>query len=70
MKSCLEKKRRDRRLYSKRLSSHLKKQGRIEEAEIKWRQSLNITAEMAYPLIKMLKKMNIEFYVSPYEADA
>jgi exonuclease 1 len=36
----------------------------------KFSESVDITSEMAYAFIMVLKDLNVEYYVAPYEADA
>ncbi|KAI8815068.1 PIN domain-like protein [Cladochytrium replicatum] len=42
----------------------------LDKAEECFQRSLEVTPEMAYELIKELRRANVEFVVSPYEADA
>ena len=46
------------------------KMGNYELARKKYTESIDITPAIAHELILYLKKFNIEYYVSPYEADA
>jgi exonuclease-1 len=46
------------------------KQGNEMMAMRKFAESVDITPEMAFEFIQVLKKQNIEYYVAPYEADA
>lgn len=39
-------------------------------AQRKYAESIDITPEMAYEFINILKEKQIEYYVAPYEADA
>lgn len=39
-------------------------------AQRKFSEALDITPDMANCFIQVLKQLNIEFYVAPYEADA
>jgi len=36
----------------------------------KFSESVDITPEMAYEFIQILKSSDVEYYVAPYEADA
>lgn len=45
-------------------------QGNEQMAMRKFSEAVDITPEMAYSLIQVLKSTNIEYYVAPYEADA
>ena len=36
----------------------------------KFAEAVDITPEMAYKFIQLLKQLNVEYYVAPYEADA
>ena len=44
--------------------------GNYEQARKKYAESIDITPEIANRLILELKRMKIEYYVAPYEADA
>ena len=48
----------------------LKDEGNPAEAERFFKRSLKITKEMLYTTIDVLHKMEIEYVVAPYEADA
>ena len=39
-------------------------------ARKKFAESVDVTPDLAYAFIKVLKDWNIEFYIAPYEADA
>ena len=45
-------------------------QGKNEQGNRKLIESVDITPEIAYRLIEVLKKRGIQFIVAPYEADA
>jgi len=45
-------------------------QGLTSKAEECFRKAVDITPTMAYQVIKILKKMGIQYVVAPYEADA
>lgn len=44
--------------------------GNFELARRKYAESIDITPAIAHELIVQLKKIGVEYYVSPYEADA
>ena len=44
--------------------------GQQEEAMKKFKQTVNVTPEMAYQLMRKLREASVEFMVAPYEADA
>ena len=44
--------------------------GNYELARRKYAESIDITPAIAHELIVQLKKIGVEYYVSPYEADA
>lgn len=46
------------------------RQGNTLMAQRKFSEAVDITPEMASSLIQILKQMNVEYYVAPYEADA
>ena len=46
------------------------RQGCEAAAMRKYSEAIDITPEMAYQFIQILKQMHIEYYVAPYEADA
>jgi len=48
----------------------LLEEGKSELAMKKFIEAVDITPQHAHCLIRTLKKLNIEFYVAPYEADA
>lgn len=48
----------------------LEEEGKVIEAMKKYNESVNITPKHAYALILALKKLEIEYIVAPYEADA
>jgi exonuclease-1 len=39
-------------------------------AQRKYAEAVDITPEMAFEFITLLKQQNVEYYVAPYEADA
>lgn len=53
-----------------KLAFELQSAGKYEEANRKFCEAIDITPLHAYALILALKKLNITYYVAPYEADA
>lgn len=48
----------------------LMEQGNLEEAYRKYSSAITVTSRMISEFIEVLKKMEIEYYIAPYEADA
>lgn len=46
------------------------REGKMEMAMRKFSESVDISPEMAYEFIQVLKQLEVEYYVAPYEADA
>ena len=46
------------------------RQGNGQMAARKYAEAVDITPEMAFEFISLLKQQNVEYYVAPYEADA
>lgn len=70
MKSSVEEERHKNREKNKKKFEKYKQAGNQKKAVKKFSESLDITPAMAHSLIQVLKKLNVEFYVAPYEADA
>jgi exonuclease-1 len=51
-------------------ATELKSRGMSTLARKKFAESIDITPDLAYAFIKVLKDWKIEFYIAPYEADA
>jgi exonuclease 1 len=69
-KSGTELDRHQRRKESKELGLELLRKGRTAEAYQEFQKAVDVTPLMARHLIEELKKMNIQYVVAPYEADA
>ena len=69
-KSGTELDRQKRRKESKELGLELLRKGRTAEAYQEFQKAVDVTPLMARHLIEELKKMNIQYVVAPYEADA
>ncbi|KAJ9308599.1 hypothetical protein DTO217A2_1841 [Paecilomyces variotii] len=69
-KSGTEAERHSRRQESKRLGMDLYRKGRMSEAHQELQKAIDVTPYMARQLIEELKKMEIQYVVAPYEADA
>lgn len=63
-------KRRSARLENIKRAEMYETCGLVAEAEECYQKSVEISPDMLPPLIKALKKRNIEYIVAPYEADA
>ena len=69
-KSGTESDRHQRRQNSKALGLELQRKGRMPEAYQEFQKAVDVTPYMARQLIEELKKMNVQYVVAPYEADA
>lgn len=58
------------RAESRQKAHELLKEGKYELAKRKFAESIDITPKIAHQLIRHLKRMGVEYYVAPYEADA
>lgn len=59
-----------RRQQSKAMGLDLQRKGRLAEAYQEFQKAVDVTPYMARQLIEELKKMNVQYVVAPYEADA
>ncbi|KAK7899751.1 Rad2 nuclease [Exophiala xenobiotica] len=62
--------RRKRREESKTLGLELHRAGKTSQAQQELQKSVDVTPLMARHLIEELKKLNVQYIVAPYEADA
>lgn len=62
--------RRKRREESKALALELHKAGKTSQAQQEFQKAIDVTPLMARQLIEELKKLNVQYIVAPYEADA
>lgn len=69
-KAGTEQERYRRRQESKALGLDLQRKGRMAEAYQEFQKAVDVTPYMARQLIEELKKMNVQYVVAPYEADA
>lgn len=69
-KAGTESERAKRREESKRRGLELYKAGKIAQAHQELQKAVDVTPLMARHLIEELKRMNIQYVVAPYEADA
>ncbi|KAL4870752.1 hypothetical protein BDV12DRAFT_43552 [Aspergillus spectabilis] len=69
-KSGTELDRQQRRKESKALGMELHRKGRTAEAYQEFQKAVDVTPLMARQLIEELKKMDVQYVVAPYEADA
>jgi exonuclease 1 len=69
-KACTESDRAKRRLESKRKGLELYKANKVSQAYPEFQKSIDVTPYMARQLIEELKKLDIQYVVAPYEADA
>ena len=70
MKSNVNEKRRSLREKAHLEALELKKAGKKAEARSKFMQAVHITKEVRNAFIRVLVKMEIEYYIAPYEADS
>jgi 5''-3'' exonuclease (including N-terminal domain of PolI) len=59
-----------KKVYEKEKGLKLFNEGHIEEAKKTFTRSIKITKKMIYRLIDMLRAMNVDYLIAPYEADA
>jgi exonuclease-1 len=69
-KSGTESERLQKRQASKALGLELQRKGRMAEAYQELQKAVDVTPYMARQLIEELKKMEVQYVVAPYEADA
>nr|KMM70952.1 exodeoxyribonuclease 1 [Coccidioides posadasii RMSCC 3488] len=69
-KDSTEETRAARREESKRLGLELYRTGRTSQAQQELQKAVDVTPYMARMLIEELKKLNVQYIVAPYEADA
>ncbi|KAG9780384.1 PIN domain-like protein, partial [Aureobasidium melanogenum] len=62
--------RRKKRQEAKALGLELHKAGKTSQAHQELQKAVDVTPHMARQLIEELKKLNVQFVVAPYEADA
>ena len=70
MKGGTDAARKERRAAARQEGLALLAAGRKEEASSVLEKSIEITSEIAYAIISLMKRRNIECIVAPYEADA
>lgn len=69
-KADKEKERHEARESAKKRAESLLEEGKISEAAGAISRSIDVTPRMAHQFIVELKKLNVEYIVAPYEADA
>lgn len=69
-KSGTEADRFKKREDSRKLALELQSKGRMAEAYQEFQKAVDVTPEMARQLIEELKRMQVQYVVAPYEADA
>ncbi len=69
-KATTEDGRAKRREESKRLGLELHKLGKISQAHLELQKAVDVTPQMARQLIEELKRLDVQYLVAPYEADA
>lgn len=52
------------------MADNYAREGNLQLAQRKYAESIDITPQIAYEFITALRKMEVEYYVAPYEADA
>lgn len=70
MKALTHNERRAKREDALKKAKELLQQGNKRAAEEWFQRAVPVTAEMAREVIKQCRKMNVEYIVAPYEADA
>lgn len=69
-KSSTEIDRASKREESRKLGLELHRLGKISQAHLELQKAVDVTPEMARQFIDELKKLNVQYLVAPYEADA
>ena len=69
-KQCTNSGRHKRRAESKARAMELHKAGKASQAYQEFQKAVDVTPLMARQLINELKKLNVQYVVAPYEADA
>lgn len=69
-KAATEEDRAKRRAESKRVGLELYKMGKTSQAHLELQKAVDVTPQMAKQLIDELKRMDVQYVVAPYEADA
>ncbi|KAL2752154.1 hypothetical protein ACRALDRAFT_1083703 [Sodiomyces alcalophilus JCM 7366] len=69
-KAMTEASRSKRREDSRKLGMELLKAGKPSQAYLEFQKAIDVTPEMARNLIDELKKLQVQYVVAPYEADA
>lgn len=69
-KAGTENERAKRREESKRRGLEFYKASKVSQAYLEFQKAVDVTPTMARQLIEELKKLNIQYVVAPYEADA
>ncbi|EFA76475.1 5'3'-exonuclease N- and I-domain-containing protein [Heterostelium album PN500] len=69
-KKVTEDERRGKREHMKAMAHAYLMEGNAAEANRCFQKAVDVTPTMAFLLIKVLRQMNIEYLVAPYEADA
>lgn len=69
-KALTEVQRDGKRAESRRVGLELHRMGKTYQAQLEFQRAVDVTPEMARQMIDELKRHNIQYVVSPYEADA
>ncbi|CAB3366728.1 Hypothetical predicted protein [Cloeon dipterum] len=69
-KEDTEKKRHESRKQNKEKAEELMRAGRVSEARDYLRRSVDVNHSMAIELIKLARRLNVDYIVAPHEADA
>lgn len=69
-KAGTNKQRGERRKESRALAMQLHKAGKTSQAQQEFQKAVDVTPHMAKQLIEELKKLDVQYVVAPYEADA
>ena len=57
-------------MKAKQMADTFVREGNMQMAQRKYAESIDITPQIAYEFITALRKLEVEYYVAPYEADA
>ena len=70
MKKRIEVERKKARIESRKVAEELLANGEIIKANRKFNEAVEIDSMMVYKLILVLKSIDVQFIVAPYEADS
>jgi exonuclease-1 len=70
MKKRISDERKKLRMENRGMAEELLAKGEESQANRKFNEAVEIDSMMVYRLIQVLKQMNVQFVVAPYEADS